>query len=380
MSLSIRQHIDAARRLLGNNAGPIGLDLGHDAIRMIQLAFAADRISVIAAQETDIPHDLPDAEAVREFTVRALRKMLGDGGFSGREVVSCLSNDRLRIKSLRLDTTDPVEIELQLKTEVAQRFGLNADRDEIRYMIAGSVYQGDEIKNEVIFFGMDNESITDHLSLLEEAGLIPVAIDAVPCALFRSFQASLRRQEDQCQVSVLVNVEELYTTVLIARGQEIIFVKQIAVAAARLTAEVASRLHVTADEAKLLRAGLKANADSVDPATRQAVIDAMSHITEELAKEISLCFRYYAVTFRGQRPTEVVFAGGETDETTLLNALRRHLGVDVTVARPLRGIEMANTVINRRRNIEMSEWAVAVGLGMKGMDASACGTEDYERN
>jgi type IV pilus assembly protein PilM len=380
MSLSIKQHIEAVVRLLNHSAGPIGLDLGHDSIRMIQLAFTADKISVIAAQEADIAPDLPDAAAVRDFTVRTIRKMLADGAFSGREVVSCLSNDSLKIKSLRLDTADPAEIENQLRTEVAQRFGFDADNDEIRYMIAGSVYQGDEIKNELIFFGMDKESITRHLSLLEDAGLNPVAIDAVPCALFRSFQASLRRQEDQGLVSVLVDVEELHTTVVIARGQEIIFVKQIPIAAARLTAEVASRLNVTLEAARLLRARLKNDADSVDCATRQAVIDAMSHITEELAKEISLCFRYYAVTFRGQRPTEVVFAGGETDETTLLNALRRHLGIEVTVAKPLRGIDLAGTAINRRQNIEMSEWAVAVGLGMKGMDLSACGTMNYERN
>jgi len=202
----------------------------------------------------------------------------------------------------------------------------------------------------------------------------------VPCALFRSLQASLRRSEDQRLVSVLVDVEDLYTTVIIARGQEIIFVKQIPIAAARLTAEVASRLNVSVSEAKLLRARIKDNAESVDAATRQAVIDAMGHITEELAKEISLCFRYYAVTFRGQRPTEVVFAGGETDEATLLNALTRHLGVQVSVAKPLRGIDLANTAINRRRTVEMSEWAVAVGLGLKGMDLSTCGLSTYERN
>ncbi len=380
MSLSIKQHVQTFARLFNRGAGPIGLDLGHNAIRMIQLADNAERISVIAAAETEIPGDLADGASAREYIVDAIRKMLADGGFRGRESVSCLSNDSLRIKSLRLDTTDPAQIEAQLKTEVAHRFGLDADTDEIRYMLAGSVYQGEEVKNEVIFFGMDRQSIARHLSVLEDAGLIPVAVDAVPCALFRSLQASLRRSEDQRLVSVLVDVEDLYTTVIIARGQEIIFVKQIPIAAARLTAEVASRLNVSVSEAKLLRARIKDNAESVDAATRQAVIDAMGHITEELAKEISLCFRYYAVTFRGQRPTEVVFAGGETDEATLLNALTRHLGVQVSVAKPLRGIDLANTAINRRRTVEMSEWAVAVGLGLKGVDLSTCGLSTYERN
>ncbi len=369
-------------KLRNKNIGPIGLDLGHDSIKMIQLAWSDDKICVIAADEADYVRDIDGAdEAGRESAISAVKHLLAKGAFSGREVVSCLSNDSLKIKSLRLDSTDPQEIEQQFRNEVARRFGLDADTDEIRYMIAGSVYQGDEIKNEVIFFGMDKAGVVQHLHLLEDAGLTPVGIDAVPCALFRSFQASLRRQEDQRLVSVLVDVGSLFTTVIIGRGQEIIFVKQIPIAGERLNAEVASKLEVTIGEAGLLRAKLKNDTDgSMEPATRQAVIDAMSRTIEELAKEISLCFRYYAVTFRGQRPTEVVFAGGEADETTLLKALKRHLGVSITIARPLRGFDLSRADFKERHDAEMSKWAVAVGLGMKGMDLSTCESECYERN
>jgi len=349
---------------------------------MIQLAWSDDKIRVIAADEADYVCGIDGTdESARQSAVSAIKSMLARGTFRGREVVSCLSNDRLKIKSLRLDTADEEQIARQIKKEVARRFGLDAETDEIRYMIAGSVYQGTEIKNEVIFFGMDKAGIVQHLSLLEEAGLTPVGIDAVPCALFRSFQASLRRQEDQQLVGVLVDVGSLYTTVIIARGQEIIFVKQIPIAGEKLNSEVASKLEVSMDEARLLRAKLKNKAaESMDPAMRQAVIDAMSRTIEDLAKEISLCFRYYAVTFRGQRPTEVVFAGGEADETTLLNALKRHLGVSITIAGPLRGFDLSGVSLKGRRSTEMSEWAVAVGLGMKGINLSACGNQNYERN
>jgi type IV pilus assembly protein PilM len=369
-------------RISNNNVQAIGLDLGSDSVRMIQLSFAGGKISVAAADECELAI-APEAseEQRREIVVDTIKKMIAREGFSGKEVITCLSNDKLKIKSLRLDTTDPEQIEQQLKNEVAQRFELDAEEDEIRYMIAGNVYQGDEIKNEIIFFGMDRESIADHLSLIEEAGLIPIAIDAIPCALFRSFQVSLRRQEDQELVSVLVDVGSLYTTVIIGRGQEIIFVKQIPIAGEQLNCEVAAKLGVDISEAIQLRSKLKSNnADSIDPVTRQAVIDAMSKAIEELAKEISLCFRYYAVTFRGQRPTEVVFAGGEADETTLLHALKRHLGVEITIARPFRGFDLSQANFKRRGNKEMSEWAVAVGLSMKGMDMLVSGGANHERD
>ena len=117
----------------------------------------------------------------------------------------------------------PAQIEEIIQAEVAQRFGMDPQRDEIRYMVAGNVYQGEEIKNEVIFFGINREQLADHIRLLNEANLTPVSIDTVPCALFRSFQTTLRRREDQDLVSVFVDLGSRYTTVIIGKGQEITF-------------------------------------------------------------------------------------------------------------------------------------------------------------
>ena len=93
----------------------------------------------------------------------------------------------------------------------------------------------------------------------------------------------------------------------------------------------------------------------------------MSGSIENLAHEISLCFRYYAVTFRGERPAEAAFAGGEAYESALIDALRGQLGVAIRVAEPLRGFDLTRANFNRRPNPQMCEWAIAVGLALKGL-------------
>jgi type IV pilus assembly protein PilM len=330
---------------------------------------------VIAAEEVCFkPEADVDAAQRQNLIVSTVKEMLSRGSFRGRNVVTCLPNDSLKIKSLRLDTTEPDEIEQFMREEVTGHFELNADSDEIRYMVAGSVHQGDEIKNEVIFFGAKRQTIQTHLSIVERSGLVPVAIDAVPCALFRSFQSSHRRQEDQDLVSVFVEVGSHLTTVIIGRGRQITFIKQIPIAAEQLNNDVASRLDIPVDEAMVLRARLGDDSrNMVDPAMRQAVIDAMSQRIEELAREVSLCFRYYAVTFRGERPQEAVFAGDEAYEPTLLNALKRHLGVEINAAQPLRGLDLSRVNMDIEQSENQGNWAVAFGLSMKGWDMSLCG-------
>lgn len=356
--------------LLNQNTRPIGLDIGHTMIKMIQLARAGENWRVDAAEEAELNPQLePGSQSWRSDVIEAIRRLHQQGGFVGRQAVTCLPGDVLKIKSLRLDTTDADQVDQFIAADVAPRFGLNAEQDEIRYMIAGNAYQGEEIKNEVIFFGIDRAELTSHIGLIEQAGLEPMAIDTVPGALFRSFQATLRRREDKEVVSVFVDLGAKYTTVIIGRGQEVAFIKQIPLAGRQFNEQVASRLNLSLEEAMKLRIRLLSPAgQDIDVRTAEAVRDAMSTSVEELAHEIALCFKYYAVTFRGRRPSEAVFAGGEAYESSLMEALKRHLGVEIRIAEPLRGFDLTRANFDRRCHPQLCEWTIVVGLALKGFE------------
>jgi type IV pilus assembly protein PilM len=315
--------------------------------------------------------------------------MLAEGNFRGKDVISCLPNDKLKITSLRLAETEAEEIEQVLREEVAQRFGLDPDIDAVNYVVAGNVQQGDEMKNELVLFVADNETIRSHIEMVEQMGLRPAAIDAVPCALFRSFERSLRRQEDKEQTVVFVDVGSWFTTVVFGRGGEISFVKQIPIGGDKFNRQIASKLGISISQAEMLRDMLRkeraadtssvgiengrwasgtdsASKGGLDASTRQVMVDAIGAVAEELAREISLCFKYYTVTFRGKRVERAVLAGGEAYENILLNVLRRQLTVEIETAQPLRGFDMMNVNFESDKRGLLCEWAVAVGLGLKG--------------
>lgn len=354
--------------LFQTKSRPMGLDIGPDCVRMIQLSSRADQTCVEGAEREPLDAGLePGSAAYRQQVTKAVRAILDRGRFTGREVISCLPGDCLKIKSMRLDSTDPDVLEQMVYSDTMKRFGLDSEKDEVRWLVAGNVFQGEEIKNEVIFFGMDRQQLGDHLAMLREAKLDPVSVDAMPCALFRSFQRSLRREEDQEVVSLLVDLGTRYTTVIIGRGKSIAFVKQIPLAGEHLNRAVASHLKVDAGEAVRLVQTLPdaAEGEDGDRLTRQAITDAMRSTIEDLAREISLCFKYYAVTFRGQRPTEAIVAGGNLYESALMEALRRQLNVSIRIAEPLRGFDLSRATFDRRPNPKMCEWGVAVGLALK---------------
>ncbi len=368
---------------------PIGLDIGHNSIKMIQLAIDGEQISVLGADEIRVDAAVRENEqARRSFAVSAMKRMLGRGNFQGRNVVSCVPNGKLRITSLRLAETQADGIEQALKKEVVQRFGLDPEKDAMDYVVAGSVRQGSEVKNELILLATDYETIKIHIETIEQAGLKPAAIDTVPCALFRSFERSLRRREDWDCTSVFVDVASRFTTVVFGRGGQISFVKQIPIGGENFVGEVATKLGISTGEAEMLRESLRAerralasrpgpanrkpagNGQKLDTSTQQIMVNAISAVSEDLAREISLCLRYYTVTFRGKRVQRASFAGGGAYEDILLDVLRRQLTVEIEVAQPLRGFDLSSDSASVNFDGDgrglLCEWAVAVGLSLKG--------------
>ncbi len=397
---------------------PIGLDLGHNSIKMVQLAINKGHISVLAADKVRIETGInDDGEARRNFVISAVRQILAKGKYQGRNVVSCLPNDKLKITSLRSAETETNGIEQALKQKASQRFGLDPDKDTINYLSAGNVRDGDEIKNELILFAASDETIRNHIAMLEEAQLKPVAIDTVPHALFRSFERSRRREEDKEQTVVFVDIGSQFTTVVFGREGEISFTKKIPVGGEKFNREIASKLGINIEEAELLREKMqmeyliksgtgplvpKSSSSSqnkavqtpaeeqnenkhsnnlvqslLDVSTQEVMANAIGAAAEELAKEISLCLRYYTVTFRGKRVEQAVFSGGEAYERILLNVLRRHLTVEIEVAQPFKGLDIANINFDNDKRGLLCEWAVAMGLSLKGWDKNR---NNYEGN
>ncbi len=347
---------------------PIGLDIGHRSLKMVQLALGEDRPKVLAARRIPVAADESDPREQEKAVVAAIQCLLADGPFRGRNVVSALPIDKIKITSLRLAEAEMDQADRTLRREAAERFGLDPAKDAIDYLLAGSVRQGDEVKNEYILFAVDNEIVNTHIRVLEEAGLTPTALDAPPCALFRAFERSMRRQADRERTIIFIDIGDRHTTVVFGRGGEICLVKQIALGLAQFNAEVASALGLGAAEAESFRLRLQKD-DALDTATRRLVIDALNVTSEQLAGEVSLCLRYYTVTFRGKRVERAVVAGGGAYEQVLRDVLRRHLSVEVEVAEPLRGFDVDQAELDAARPNGSADLALAVGLSLKGWES-----------
>ena len=368
------------KELLKNKTKNIGLDIGANSIKMVQMEQYQDQLRVYAADKAQIKKEL-EGEEQQAAIIDAVKGMLGQGCFKGRNVVASIPNSAITVKSLRVDSIEEKDINEMINNDVARQLGLDPEEDEIRYILAGKVHHSGELKDEVIFLGAKRDVIKSHIEILTSAGAVPVGIDPIACALMRSFSRSLRRQSDQSQVNFYIDIGSQYTTVLIGNNHQISFIKHIPIAGDRINEEVSKKLNVSVDDAYLLRLKLRQTNDTpVNNASKQAIVDAMTNVIEELVHEVSLCFRYYAVTFRGTRPSKVLLTGGEAYEENLSAALNKQLNLDIEVAQPLRGVDTNKAQKLMDEGAALSEWAVATGLSLKGHNFNNNSQKSHERN
>jgi len=355
---------------------PIGIDIGSESIKLLQLQQTAPEVvSLCAAAIWRFPRGSGDDPSNRRRqAAEAVRRMLHENGFRGRDVVSALSCRQLGIRSVRLPQMPAKELREAVKWEARERFGFELGDDQISYLDAGEVRNGNDTYREVVLLAVEKEAIEDHVALLSEMKLHPVHVDAAPMAMFRVFDRFHRRQEDGQSSRVAAEIGACGTRVVVARGGQVVFLKSLDIGGSALTAAVAKQLNLGEDDAwqvrqrgirhQLAQSAENSSQDQQDQVDRN-VQDAVRGVLESLGEEMALCLRYCSVTFRGLRPSEVLLCGGEAYDPFVSKALGERLGVPCVVGRPLRGLDTGHVRLDPEGKGIFAEWAVCMGLATR---------------
>jgi type IV pilus assembly protein PilM len=358
------------------NIQPIGLDLGHDSVKLMQLEVCKSvkgrSLSVVAAAKQAIPEEARKNPARRvELAAPVIERLLAQQPFVGRKVVATLPRELLHVKHFRLPLLPPDELEAAVKREALTVFPFDIEDARIEYLPAGEVRQGNQARQEVMVLAAKNADIDTYLQQLDRCGVVVAALDSEITGIFRAFERFVRRRDDERDVQMVIDIGARRTQVIICKGRDISFYKPVEIGGLHLLDAISRKLGITVDEARALRQRLLESEEPGDgPITakrdpvRQAVLDSTRSVAEELSQELSMCLRYFTVTFRGHRPIRVRLVGGEATDPQLQSIIQSSLNISVEAGRPLWSVETAR-MRPADRSGAMSQWTLAMGLGLR---------------
>ena len=368
----------------GRHVSPIAVDFGHRVVRMLQLARYRSHSTLIRYAQRELPVGVDDPGHHDRLCAEAARDMLAGENFIGRDAVTSLDWEDITIRSLRLPAMPAAELKDAVQREAAERLGLRPDTTEIRFIVAGDVRQGTTIGQEIIVLAAGRPAIESRVDMLAALGLRPTGLDAAPCAVFRSFERFLRRDEDRGKAAAFVEVGYTASHILVSRGGDLVFIKSVPVGGRSFDELVSRHTELSLSDAATLRIRLhryhaalltgqtrsRNSTEAVSDSMRRAMIDAMRPALDHLGTEIAQGIRYSAATFRGPRVESVTVVGGEACNSDMLQLLSDQIDLPFEVGKPLRYIAIEPALQGSDRRTGQPEWATVLGLALKSVKAS----------
>lgn len=348
---------------------PIGIDLGASGAKMVQLRWSRGGLALIAALRVESDPDAASAEEAFASVVAGIGRRLDAGRFVGRRCVLSLPDSMISVRSVRMPRMSDEDTDSAVRLDGAERLGLTEAPAEISWLRAGEVRQGEDIRDEVILVGADRKRVEWIVDSLAGVGLTPLEVEPAFVSAARILGRQYRRQSDQKHVRLVVDVGWRSTGITALRGDKVAFYKQLEWGGERLDMAAADALGLapgTVAEIRRQRFQGGIGESAIDPRVERAVFDAVRPMLGELAHEVTLCLRYYLVTFRGDKPQCVLVVGGEADEPRLAEAIQESTGIEARVARPLEGMDLSTAALGGGdRRGSMAQWAVAAGLSLR---------------
>jgi type IV pilus assembly protein PilM len=397
---------------------PIGVDFGSDSLRLAQVDRSGGELRIVAAASADVPpHIRHDPAGRLNFFVEAVKDLLTTGKFRGRQCILGLPAAAMFIQHLRMPKLDGDAMKKALPWELRGKLPIDPSHAQLRHVIAGEVYEGQESKSEVIVIAAAQQMVNHFLAAASRAKLDVIGMNVEPKAIVDCFSQIYRRKTDDGVVNCFVDIGCAASRAVVAKGGEIYFARTIPVGGDHFSRATANALKIKLDEAKLVRAQIAAAqcggaaeekkepvpAEPAAAATEQSLENSFALLPQGIEKdrrstvpipaalpeeselckkakqvqgacreslnrlieELELCRRYYETTFPDKPIQRLIFIGGEARQKTLCQQIARTMGLAAQIGDPLARIKRDDDEIEcLDRKLQHPNWAVAIGLSM----------------
>jgi len=232
---------------LKNRAYPIGIDLGNDGLKMIQLAENGSGITLIAGRTENRPVSIePGTCNWQKWAIDAMKRLTANGSFRGKDVTATIPAAQVFVEHTRMPKTADGKIEDALLARIKQKLPFDCAREQVmtKYIPAED--------DNVLVLVTERAIIDRHLAIYEKAALHIKAITAWPTALAQCYAKFFgRRQSDLEAVVMLLCIEPDHTNLVICRHKNLLFARSISIAAPNLEDErTINRLVMEIDSSK----------------------------------------------------------------------------------------------------------------------------------
>ena len=336
----------------------VGLDIGTSEVKAVEVTDFGESLKVTGFGVGRIHN--------REDLPEVIKRVLQDAGIKSRRVATSVSGRSVIVRYLNLPTMDEEELKGALKFEADKYIPFEIDE------VAIDGQKLEEVENSAgdremksLLVAVKKDLIQEHVSLIQDIGLMPVVIDVDAFALGNAFELrnlNSPRLEDENRITALVDLGASKTNINILKGNMSCFSREVYVGGNQLTEAIACDIHMDESEAEELKR---------NPQGREGEVQgAITPVLDDLANEIHLSFDYFENQF-DQQVGDIYVSGGSAQSQGLTEAFERVFEREIHFWDPLENVEiLADRVDVEMARANANQLPIAVGLAARIQDCS----------
>jgi Tfp pilus assembly PilM family ATPase len=301
---------------------PIGLDMGENTIKLVQLCSSdnGNGIQVVSGGSRNRPNDIKHGGAHwQHWCLEVVKSLTFNNGLKGREVIAAMPAREVFIDNIKVEQANEDNLQELAFKKVKQKLPFEADDAVVKCIPS-------EEKN-VVVIATERKKIDRYLAVFEKASLNIHSIGIWPLALINTYvKFFARRQADLETVVILIEVEQACTNIVVCRHKNLLFAHSIPIGAAQLE------------------------------------VDEMLN---RLILEIEQCKRQYRSLYKKARLERLIFLSGQSLDKEVYTKIAKQMELPAQIGDCLAAVEIQNPSEAgiERRNCKIN-WSTAFGLSL----------------
>ncbi len=306
---------------LKNRTSSIGVDMGDDTLKLIQLENDGKTkgVKLIAGASRSRPVDVKAGSGGwQRWAITAIRELTENGKFRGRDVTAAIPASEVFIEHIKMPRTNDNTNE-QVLAKIKHKLPFETEDVMIKHIPTED--------DNVMVIAMERKKIDRHLAIYEQANLQIKSIGVWPAALANAYTRFFgKRKSDIEAIVMLLDMEPNRTNTVICRHKNLLFARSISMGTKQL--------------------------DSKDAITR-------------LVLELTACRRQFASMYKNTQIERLIFLSGNSVGKDICTTIAKQMEIPAQLGDCMAAVEITNSYdvgIDRRGC--QDNWATAFGLSL----------------
>ena len=321
---------------------PIAVQFDNDVIRLMQIKGKKER-------------RVHGAVEVASGDYAGIQEALAS--FKGSRCVVCLSTSDVLVQHIRVPIQSDNEETLAALVQKDPRW----ENAEVRTVCVKTTGTHSTAKQELLCVGVNRSVSKEVVEQLEQIGARVLAVTVPLYASIRAFDKLYRRDGDEKMTSLLIDMDEDSSVVMIAHGANCVFAHRI-----ESCARAVDKKWESAQQQEPVLTPI--NAQPTDEFERRAeeqprglceIQQNNQGVEAHIAGELERCLRHHDALFPDRAVDRVIFTGRGANDTDRCAAIATVLGLEGFVADPSAWIEGATELAGG------PSWTTAAGTCLR---------------